>query len=310
MEIVYDTFWVVFLRIWKAEAENESANKMFLRISQNYVAIFSELKGVDNDEFLEIFPDLLAQTVYRCFCECFPRSTHQFNRDFQIKICDLITEWISGIKPYIPSCVSWKPYIITSQKIQGRMAADSDAAKSHESALDISDTSGYGIDRLGDGIRREKMAPPSCIAGPGPQIRRLWFDTHGNSPIIAKYLEVYGFGSVEKKRIHVHRSEVVRNSVSEDAPTYRQIIMESARNSKRIYRQYLHSQEEAQKERNRMLQELNQQLSKDQRTAWRLLNRPQLVKETADELVEKMHQSIASQAKQKKGVSAVSVGGE
>ncbi|KAJ3034877.1 hypothetical protein HDV00_004565 [Rhizophlyctis rosea] len=142
----------------------------------------------------------------------------------------------------------------------------------------------------------EKKAPTSCTIGPGPQIKRVWFDMYGNSPVISHYLYVYGFGKTERRTLKIHRSEVIREEKGlAPRPTYRHLILESLHNSRRIQKMHRTTQEEIQRERNKLVQNLNEEIGKERKRAWRVLSRPQLVKTHADQIVEMMNDTAMQQ---------------
>ncbi|KAJ3038928.1 hypothetical protein HK097_002994, partial [Rhizophlyctis rosea] len=86
----------------------EPTHKLFSRIAQNYVKMFVRTEMGDKDGFVQLFPDILAQSIFLSYCDCFPSSIKRFDAEFQARICDLVTEWVVGIKPHIPHCVRWK----------------------------------------------------------------------------------------------------------------------------------------------------------------------------------------------------------
>ncbi|KAK6097994.1 hypothetical protein MT418_002070 [Batrachochytrium dendrobatidis] len=73
---------------------------------------------------------------------------------------------------------------------------------------------------------------------------------------------------------------------SKHLPTYRQIITDSVKQSKRNFKLYKHSQDEAMRERSRVAQEMSAQLLEEQRRARQILSRPQEVKSAVDQILE------------------------
>ncbi|XP_048690067.2 protein FAM227A isoform X3 [Caretta caretta] len=54
----------------------------------------------------QVFPSLLSQTLYTCFCSSFPRSW--FNtHEFKSQLCNVLSEWMAGTLPVPGSYSSW-----------------------------------------------------------------------------------------------------------------------------------------------------------------------------------------------------------
>uniref|UniRef100_A0A8C0IYQ0 Uncharacterized protein n=1 Tax=Chelonoidis abingdonii TaxID=106734 RepID=A0A8C0IYQ0_CHEAB len=55
---------------------------------------------------IKVFPSLLSQTLYTCFCSSFPRSW--FNTDeFKSQLCNVLSEWMAGTLPVPGSYSNW-----------------------------------------------------------------------------------------------------------------------------------------------------------------------------------------------------------
>ncbi|KAJ7330084.1 hypothetical protein JRQ81_016258 [Phrynocephalus forsythii] len=92
--ILLDSFWWQFLQLYHPNREIQG--HLFERIAENYFSILLGCHKVSNQELiLTFFPSLLSQTVYTCFCYCFPRSW--FNTcEFKAHLCDVFSEWLGG----------------------------------------------------------------------------------------------------------------------------------------------------------------------------------------------------------------------
>ena len=67
------------------------------RLAELYVKLFGRVsKWKDKDDFFWNYPDLVSQSIYVLFCDCFPLSLDTFNVEMKIKICDTVGEWFLG----------------------------------------------------------------------------------------------------------------------------------------------------------------------------------------------------------------------
>ncbi|XP_048357343.1 protein FAM227A [Sphaerodactylus townsendi] len=92
--VLLDSFWWLFLQLYHPNQEIQGY--LFDRIAENYSRILLGCHKVSNQEnILKVFPSLLSQTVYTCFCSCFTRSW--FNtHEFKAQLCDVFCEWLGG----------------------------------------------------------------------------------------------------------------------------------------------------------------------------------------------------------------------
>ncbi|XP_033018520.1 protein FAM227A [Lacerta agilis] len=92
--ILLDSFWWQFLHLYHPNQEIQGL--LFERISENYSRVLFGCHKVANQEhILTLFPSLLSQAVYTCFCYCFSRSW--FNtHEFKAGLCDVFSEWLRG----------------------------------------------------------------------------------------------------------------------------------------------------------------------------------------------------------------------
>ncbi|KAI8812106.1 hypothetical protein BJ742DRAFT_736208 [Cladochytrium replicatum] len=295
-----DTFWYLFLRMYHPETQSKISNhaemhrkelehKLFSRISENFTRLFMSFdRGPKKDEFLSSYPEILCKSIWIAFSACFPKSEHAFNLEFQVKLCDLLTEWITGIKPYVPCCHSWgsKPPGINQKertkddcrKREGKgviwvvvvyttestleLIQEETAAVSDPLVKSRADPSSNQVTCPSSGVKIPTHSFSqilSCTMGPGSQTHRVWFDV--------------------------------------------QIITESVRRSRRLHRQYETNTQEVSRDRTKFQTELNLQLSKEQKAIHKLLNRPQLVKERADKIVDDMNNRQQRKPSKKKPAS-------
>ncbi|TPX66084.1 hypothetical protein SpCBS45565_g04730 [Spizellomyces sp. 'palustris'] len=274
--ILMDCFWYMFLHFWQPKAQVDK-DKLFARISQNYVHLLLNTGTKEKDDFCSLFPDVMSQAVYVSFCECFPDSIKQFDEGFQTNLCDVLSEWMNGLKPTFPT--KWKPIgpTVSGNGSKSELKLEGQGNGQEQSFLDA--VMGKSESMHGDLLKQD--AVPSCPIGPGPQTHRVWFDANRNSGIVERYL-----GKAERRTLKIHRAEIIRETLLNDNPTYRQVILESLRRSRKLQRTYKLSQEEAQREKNRLLQSLNEQLTRERKRIWKILAKPEQVKASADQIVD------------------------
>ncbi len=125
------------------------------------------------------------------------------------------------------------------------------------------------------------------------------FDIYSNSRAVSQYLDLIGHtrshGSVK-----VHRSQTARQSVDASIPTYKQVIQESLKSTRQALAEYKTRMDTAQKERSRMVSEMNAVIARDKEIAARILSKPRLVcfarflheqvKEKADQVIQDLHE--------------------
>ena len=56
---------------------------------------------------MQVFPVCLSQAVYLTFCEAFPESLERFNEGFLSDLCNLTSEWISGVSSVVDGWKKW-----------------------------------------------------------------------------------------------------------------------------------------------------------------------------------------------------------
>ncbi|XP_068798105.1 protein FAM227A isoform X2 [Struthio camelus] len=103
--ILVDSFWWLFLHLYQPNQEIEE--QLFDHIAKNYAFLLLDCHRFHHQEALiEVFPSLLSQALYICFCSGFPRS--RFNTDeFKTQLCNVISEWIAGTLPVPRSYANW-----------------------------------------------------------------------------------------------------------------------------------------------------------------------------------------------------------
>ncbi|KAI9101196.1 hypothetical protein DFS34DRAFT_676653 [Phlyctochytrium arcticum] len=301
--ILKDTFWYLFFSHWRptAPAADEQQEKLFARIAQSYVTLLLKSTQKDKDEFCTVYPDILAQAVYCSFRECFPDSTQVFDNPFKTKICDLLSEWMNGLRPTFPHCNKWNIRGEHQGTLPLKLPEGSRDARDGQDASFMNEIMGRSDSTQRDGSKNGQEIV-SCPIGPGPQTQRVWFDANGNSGIVERYL-----GKVERRILTIHRAEVIRETLTSTNPTYRQLIAESVRRSKKLQKAYKASQDEAQREKNRLLQNLNDQLHRERQRIWKILAKPEQVKNSADVIVDEIQKMKEPKSSDLRGVLKISI---
>uniref|UniRef100_K7F8X1 Family with sequence similarity 227 member A n=1 Tax=Pelodiscus sinensis TaxID=13735 RepID=K7F8X1_PELSI len=103
--ILLDSFWWFFLHLYQPDKKIQG--RLFDRIAKNYAALLFDCHKFSNHKALiKVFPSLLSQTLYTCFCSSFPRSW--FNtHEFKSQLCNVLSEWMAGTLPVPGSYSSW-----------------------------------------------------------------------------------------------------------------------------------------------------------------------------------------------------------
>uniref|UniRef100_A0A8C0QKI1 Uncharacterized protein n=1 Tax=Chelonoidis abingdonii TaxID=106734 RepID=A0A8C0QKI1_CHEAB len=90
--------------ICHAHPNREIQGRLFDRIAKNYAALLFDCHRFRyQNALIKVFPSLLSQTLYTCFCSSFPRSW--FNTDeFKSQLCNVLSEWMAGERVF-SSCL-------------------------------------------------------------------------------------------------------------------------------------------------------------------------------------------------------------
>ncbi|KAM7178235.1 protein FAM227A isoform 1-T1 [Macrochelys suwanniensis] len=103
--ILLDSFWWFFLHLYQPNREIQGL--LFDRIAKNYATLLFDCpRFCYQNALIKVFPSLLSQTLYTCFCSSFPRSW--FNtHEFKSQLCNVLSEWMAGTLPVPGSYSSW-----------------------------------------------------------------------------------------------------------------------------------------------------------------------------------------------------------
>ncbi|KAJ3392485.1 hypothetical protein HDU92_008408 [Lobulomyces angularis] len=278
----------------KDEEEQFKFNLM-CSISKCYVTLLKETStGADKDDFFQLYPDLIAQTIFNTFCEAFPKSLNLFTEKLQKSLSESITELICGIKPY-KNFKNWSmnKLIIESKELENQ--------ELEKQALDI-----IKSERQQEKPKIAKKIP-SMVCGPNFLTQRILFDVYGNSPVVSHYLRNISGSKIERKRLTIHRKEVLKdylegkwfipfckNTTSllfvpsfhladENLVTYKSLVAESLKNSKKLLKKYTQREAEISRERNKIIMEQNLEARRNEKIYKRQLSLKPLTKDTLNE---------------------------
>ncbi|XP_062405346.1 protein FAM227B-like [Sardina pilchardus] len=231
-----DTFWWFFLHRFKPNLEDESA--LFDCIATGFVSLLMMVLNDVKDKLFKVYADCLAQAIHAAFCGAFPQSKEHFHDDFKTELAEVTSLWVSGVKPKLLSWKNWKLQSSTPAK---------DAVKTKKASVcdfqaDLTERIASAL-RSGPALAQTPAVSRSCAAasaeagscggnreshyfGPGPQFDHIYFKPWGQSPLVARYLQLHGIpstaGSSSRK---VKRTEMA--TVPPEKPTYQEVISET-----------------------------------------------------------------------------------
>ncbi|KAJ3023553.1 hypothetical protein HKX48_002426 [Thoreauomyces humboldtii] len=279
--ILCDFFWYMFLIKTGQQSAGAIAERdaLFARIAGNYVQLLLQTSSRDRADLSFVFTGVVGSAVHASFGECFPDSIAEFDSEFQVAVSDLLSEWLIGMRPSYAN--GWKNTAAMAGLRRPANASSRSELSTNAQEQNFLELMGEG-DGNQDPNRLLQSSIPSAYIGSVPQTRRVLFDANGNSRVIERYL-----GKAERRIINIHRTESPRESPDHGTQqTYRQVVAESARRSRNLQRAYKLSQETAQREKSRLLQNLNEQLSSERKRITKILARPEQVRDTADQIID------------------------
>ncbi|XP_070542673.1 protein FAM227B-like isoform X2 [Ptychodera flava] len=283
--VMQDAFWWFFLENYETDRKEEQ-DKLFNRISDSFVALFTSVNPDIKDKFFAAYADCLAQSIYAAYFEAFPDSHDQLDDVFKLELCDLCHEWVSGVKPQPLSWRKWKtdrlqPKHMTKEKEDDKrkvvllkdgqvnkdasFAIDFELPEEIESPIDGQPAMQPGFSRevtqltgksgkTPANVTHSRMTavglPPPKIEsheiGPGPDFERVHFNISGRSPLVAHYLYMKDLATNEHRGKNVRRTEV--SKLPPPAPTYREVIKDTKKLAKTLHTEYQKISEQTAKE--------------------------------------------------------------
>ncbi|XP_074980224.1 protein FAM227A isoform X4 [Caretta caretta] len=258
--ILLDSFWWFFLHLYQPNREIQG--RLFDRIAKNYATLLFDChKFHYQNALIKVFPSLLSQTLYTCFCSSFPRSW--FNtHEFKSQLCNVLSEWMAESSvPFASSKASGNPEKTPQPSIQPykkRMSLGQTVNKHQpdQTSLDLGSKEVVHASMSFKGInphtmphdlqpekddlksvwkqpqhtfetRRLKIAPlhreshPACQ---GPDFTWHLFNINGHSPLIQHFLQSYNVEPQSGQDILIHRREICKPIPTESTPTYADVI--------------------------------------------------------------------------------------
>nr|XP_015198399.1 PREDICTED: protein FAM227B isoform X2 [Lepisosteus oculatus] len=265
--VLKDTFWWFYVHAFKPNPEDE--NKLFDRISENFVVLLMTVQPEVKDKLFKVYADCLAQAVYSAFHGAFPESHGHFDEDFKTELTDLISHWISGVKPVLYSWKKWnlnglsevlngagevgkEPKILSvTSGTQCQMAFNLEELIKNKRKISVVQTVPFAAKResgattdVKTGVFARKWRESHSI-GPNPESEHVPFMPGGQSPLVARYLQLHGIPHTVGGQ-HVKRTEI--RKLPPLTPTYQDIIGETQRFRNKLQKDYIQLCEETEKD--------------------------------------------------------------
>eukprot|EP00118_Oscarella_pearsei_P009300 m.53141 g.53141 ORF g.53141 m.53141 type:complete len:584 (+) comp34239_c0_seq32:1489-3240(+) len=264
--IVQDAFWWFFLDSFQDFSYGSDKAKLFGRIADSFVALFSNVKPDFKDKFFKHYADCIAQAVFSAFCQAFPGSRTSLHSPlFKDYLLNVLSEWITGIRPPPRSWLHWNVHSLDpglKDTGEGQLTADSSQSDPVKKLTRKGSTKfALGVSLMGLGheettsppgglarqlTRRSTVLPPvqpetaqvdlrkqSLPIGRGTQYERVLFDTKGRSPLVTQYLQskqLLSEGDLPGDAMT--RTQVVK--LPSPGPTYKDFIRHSKKVSSRL----------------------------------------------------------------------------
>ncbi|KAL4227293.1 hypothetical protein ACF0H5_012739 [Mactra antiquata] len=166
--VMQDTFWWFFLEKFD-KTNSVDKNLLYDRIADSYVALFTSINEDVKDKFLTEYPNCLAQAVFSAYWEAFPESRSKFDDNLRQELINVISEWITGVKPVPGTFKTWKVRRLQSKPLKGLEKESTKTAeqmmhaaalnKKLDYSLDV-DSFAKMVDRLGTDQVSYGLTPP------------------------------------------------------------------------------------------------------------------------------------------------------
>eukprot|EP01137_Pigoraptor_chileana_P008186 Opistho-2@54663 len=302
--MLQDSFWWIFLH--RFQKDIDSQDRLFTRIADSYVALFTRITPRFKEDFFKRYPDALSQAVYSTFCEAFPKSAKRFNEEFKKAVCNLVYEWITGTKAPTNVWERWQLGVLEPNTMLREARAEEEVLPVKTSKvkgidmIEFGETAGgtRGVDGDVEGEKsalasvslKKKKEPAaksqdsSMASGPSAGMTRVLFDVNGNSPLVAHYMRTHKFPKDAGLSVLVNRSEPLSTD-GPQGPTYKAIVSESTRTAKAMSAEYANIRKVGERERNRIWKEMLGGKRRMELEQSRLLLNPDHVKQFSDKLV-------------------------
>jgi hypothetical protein len=106
--VISDTFWFCICWYFKTGKHEELEERLFDRISANFVALFSAVPQGRKDFFFRCYADAVAQAVLYAMFLAYPKSRVHFTEKFRKDLIIRISFWTTGVCPEFVDARHWK----------------------------------------------------------------------------------------------------------------------------------------------------------------------------------------------------------
>ncbi|CAF0787840.1 unnamed protein product [Brachionus calyciflorus] len=255
--ILLDSFWWFYLKFFKKDTTFQiDAYKFFCRISESFAALLFNIDPSIRDRFFGHYAIFLSQAIYLAFFNVFPDSVLHFNDQFKEEICNIVHEWVLGLRPIPESYLNWninnEINVTGDTKVSSNneiLSKISNLEKLLNSLGDKEPTVKFSEDQIEKGYRQDisssndfsKMVDnfykknnyESHAVGEGSVIEMIPFNLKGKSVLINHYLNLHNLNSDSSAGFKMTRSEIVKNP-PKTATTYRDKIYETLERAKTL----------------------------------------------------------------------------
>uniref|UniRef100_A0A8C4VJ12 Family with sequence similarity 227 member A n=1 Tax=Gopherus evgoodei TaxID=1825980 RepID=A0A8C4VJ12_9SAUR len=192
---------------------------------------------------IKVFPSLLSQTLYTCFCSSFPRSW--FNtHEFKSQLCNVLSEWMAGTLPVPGSYSNWDYSHLEPERFRREdLLSTKGKQRKGKSTDEIAFPTCSSAEKWKEAAEREERARRGCMellaaqdrvcqmqqetarlslfsfvsspfqshpACQGPDFTWHLFNINGHSPLIQHFLQSYNVEPQSGQDILIHRREICK----------------------------------------------------------------------------------------------------
>jgi len=106
--VISDTYWFCIIFYFQAGKFKDVEQRLFSRISANFVGLFSTVGHQRKDFFFKSYADAVAQAVLYSMFVAYPKSRVNFTDAFRKELVSRISYWTTGICPEFVDTSHWK----------------------------------------------------------------------------------------------------------------------------------------------------------------------------------------------------------
>ncbi|XP_051896244.1 protein FAM227B-like [Pristis pectinata] len=198
--ILQDAFWWFFL--YKFKPSREDQDYLFSRIADSFVTLLMIAPVEVLDMFFQVYPDCISQAIFAVFYKSFPESHNKFGDEFKSELTELISLWMTGLKPEEFSWRKWNlQWLEKSMSKRGPERKENILAEIDLKATTFNFRFDLDEELTNDGNLKKRdpssLNPSatfrkieSSYAGRGPEFRHILFRFSGRSPLVAHFLNM------------------------------------------------------------------------------------------------------------------------